>query len=71
MMLERRSRYPKVKVYGLYNAARQPKNDPWISEIKEAIEAMSIGKQDSSSQATFSGSEILPGTKLEKQKNLR
>jgi hypothetical protein len=48
MMLERRSHYPKVKVYGLWYARRQPKNDPLLREIQEAVKGMSVIRQVSS-----------------------
>lgn len=47
-MLERRSHYPKVKVYGLWYARRQPKNDPLLREIQEAVNGMSVNRQVSS-----------------------
>jgi hypothetical protein len=46
-----------VKVYGLYYVAQQPKNDPLIREIKEAIENISTRRQVSSDDATLAGSE--------------
>ncbi|CAI7636757.1 unnamed protein product [Penicillium glandicola] len=55
VILERNSqyRYPKVKVYGLYYAARQPKNDPLIREIQEAVKGMSMDGQASSGAVTL------------------
>lgn len=46
-----------MKVCGLYYVAQQPKNDPLIREIKEAIENMSTRRQVSSDDATLAGSE--------------
>ncbi|KAJ5765992.1 Acyl transferase/acyl hydrolase/lysophospholipase [Penicillium nucicola] len=43
MMQERRGHYPKVKVYGIFHASQQPKNDPLVREIKEAINNMATG----------------------------
>ncbi|OQD99672.1 hypothetical protein PENVUL_c063G06880 [Penicillium vulpinum] len=45
MMLERRRHYPKVKVYGIYYVSRQPKNDPLLREIQEAVKSMSVNRQ--------------------------
>jgi hypothetical protein len=43
MMLERRKKYPKLKAYGgLYSVSRQPKNDPLLREIQEAVKTMSV-----------------------------
>lgn len=52
-MLERRARYPKVKAYGLFSVSRQPKNDPLLREIQEAVKNMSIGRQHSSDEVTL------------------
>lgn len=53
MMLERRSHYPKVKVYGLWYARRQPKNDSLLREIQEAVKGMSVNRQISSGAVTL------------------
>jgi hypothetical protein len=46
MILGHRKKYPKVKVYGgLYSVPRQPKNDPLLREIQEAVKTMSLDNQ--------------------------
>ncbi|CAG8919613.1 unnamed protein product [Penicillium salamii] len=50
-MLERRARYPKVKAYGVFSVSRQPKNDPLLREIQEAVKNMSIERQHSSDRS--------------------
>lgn len=57
MMLERRSHYPKVKVYGLWYARRQPKNDPLLREIQEAVKGMSVNRQVSSGALSLAESQ--------------
>lgn len=56
-MLQRRRKYPKVKVYGLYHVKRQPKTDPLLREIEDAIKGMSIDRQVSSGEGTLIGGQ--------------
>lgn len=44
MIIDRRSPYPKVKVYGLYYAW-QPRNDLLLREIQKAIKDMPANGQ--------------------------
>lgn len=56
-MMERFSHYPRVKVYGLWYVRRQPRNDPLLLEIQEAVKGMSVNRQLSSDAATLVGGE--------------
>ena len=66
MLLERRTRYPKVQIMGRW-ASRPAKNDPLLREIQEAVKGMSIDRKVSSGATTlFDGQaaekDELPGT---------
>jgi hypothetical protein len=47
MLLERRTRYPKVQIMGRW-ASRPGKKDPLLREIQGAVEGMSIDRKVSS-----------------------
>lgn len=54
MMFSRRKNYPRVKILGgLYSARREPKNDPIIREIKDAVNCMSIQRHAPSGEFTL------------------
>ncbi|KAJ5316420.1 hypothetical protein N7476_006727 [Penicillium atrosanguineum] len=54
MMLKRRKYYPKVKILGgLSSVRREPKDDPIIREIKDAVNCMTIPRHFSSGEVTL------------------
>jgi len=58
MIRSRRRLWPKVKVYGgLYSVSRQPKNDPLLREIQEAVKNMSVDRHNSSDEVTIVGTQ--------------
>jgi hypothetical protein len=52
MLLERRTRYPKVQVLGRW-VSRPAEKDPLLREIQEAVKGMSIDRQVSSGTVTL------------------
>lgn len=44
MMRQRRSLYPKVKVYGLYRVARQTKDGSLLRDIKQALADLHVDR---------------------------
>lgn len=59
MMLMRRRNYPKVKILGgLYSVRREPKDDPILREIKDAVNGMPVQRHSSSGEVTLMGALI-------------
>ncbi|CAG8045177.1 unnamed protein product [Penicillium nalgiovense] len=55
MIMRRRSHYPRVKVHRFWYGRRQPKNDPLLREIQEAVKGISIHGQVSPGAVTLVG----------------
>lgn len=68
MMLKRRRYYPRVKILGgLYSIRREPKDDPMIREIKNAVNGMPTQRYPSGAQGTLVGSsDLVKGSDVRK-----
>ena len=57
--MQRRKNYPKVKKFGgLYSVRKQPRNDPLIQEVKDAVKSMPLNRQFSSGEVTLAESGV-------------